>query len=68
MKHTGKVLWIPANQEYSIVCKVCGITLLEGVDGLEFEWSNGECEGPDDALGIEVSDGIGTEDHFGGAD
>ncbi len=71
MNHVGKVLWIPANKEYSVVCKVCGITLLDGVintiDGLEFDF-DGDCEGPDDALGIEVEDGVGTDDIFGGVD
>jgi hypothetical protein len=68
MNHIGKILWIPADQEYSVVCKVCGVKLLDDVNGLELEWPIGKCEGPDKPVGdIHVSDGVGTEDHFGGA-
>lgn len=68
MLHKAKILWIPADQEYSVVCKVCGIKLNEGVDGIEFEWDEGECIGPDDALGIQIEETIGTKDVFGGND
>ena len=64
--HKAKILWIPAEQEYRLVCDDCGLTLLDDINGLTLKFE-GECEGPDDAIGIEVSDGIGTEDHFGGA-
>lgn len=66
-QHIGKILWIPADQEYSVVCKVCGIKLLDDINGLEFpQWLEGECAGPDDAIGIRVEEVIGTKDIFGG--
>ena len=65
--HIGKILWISADQEYSLVCKVCGIKLLDDINGLELTYPVGSCDGPDDGIGIHVEDGIGTEDHFGGA-
>ena len=66
MTHKGKILWIPAEREYKVVCEECGEMLIEDVNGLRFDVA-GECEGPDDALGIQVEDGVGTKDHFGGA-
>ena len=65
MNHKGKILWVPANREYSVICVHCGVTLQEGVDGIEFE-IEGDCEDPGPSLGIEVEDGIGTDDVFGG--
>lgn len=65
MSHTGKILWIPADQEYSLVCSECGITLLDDINGLELVYE-GDCDGPDDAIGIRVEEVIGTKDIFGG--
>lgn len=65
MTHKAKILWIPAEREYKVICEACGETLLDGVDGIELE-IEGECDDPGDVLGIHVKEDIGLEDIFGG--
>ena len=65
--HRAKILWVPAQREYSVICVDCGVTLQEGVDGIEFE-IEGDCEGQGETLGIEVEETIGTKDRFGASE
>lgn len=65
MSHKAKILWVPAQREYSVICVHCGVTLMEGVDGIEFE-IEGVCDGPGETLGISLKDEIGVEDVFRG--
>lgn len=64
---------MPANKEYSLICLGCGDTLLDDINGLtRKQWEDIEawtvCPGLGETLGVEVSDGVGTEDHFGGVE
>ena len=69
MTHRAKLHWIPAFQEYHLICMGCGknITLEDGIKIGDFIIDvAGECE-PGETLGISVSDGVGVKDRFGGA-
>lgn len=65
---TAKLHWIPAFQEYHLICIDCGenFSLHHGLR-LEDLVINveGECD-PGETLGIHVEDGIGVKDIFGG--
>ena len=65
MNHKAKIMWIPAEREYKVICEDCGETLIDDVNGLEIE-VEGECEGQDSVLGIHVEETLGTKDVFGG--
>lgn len=67
--HKTKLHWIPAFQEYQLICTGCGenITLKHGLEISQLVIDvDGECE-PGEVLGINVRDGVGVKDHFGGA-
>ena len=65
MNHKAKILWVPAQREYSVICVDCGVTLQEGVDGIEFE-IEGECDPETNVLGVNVSEDVGVGDVFDG--
>lgn len=69
MTHIAKLHWIPADRQYQLICTGCGRNFSREQD-LELEDLviniEGDCE-PGETLGIHVADGLGVEDHFGGA-
>ncbi len=65
MNHVGKVLWVPSDREYHLICKLCGVVLLDDINGIELEYE-GECEPEENSLGVHAVEEIGSKDIFGG--
>jgi len=66
MNHEAKIIWIPAEKYYKLVCRKCGQTLAEGMTDIQaivFDFP-GECDAPD-ALQVHASEEIGLKDRFG---